>query len=136
MRPKILITDKVHPLLPKGLEDLGFDVQYDTSVEMDVLPAILDQYTGIVINSKIRMTPEMIDRGPSLQFIGRLGSGMEIIDVPYATSKGIACLNSPEGNRDAVAEHAIGMLLAFNNHLRSEKRRAGKEGRSRWSPDH
>ncbi|MBK8108911.1 MAG: hydroxyacid dehydrogenase [Saprospiraceae bacterium] len=117
MRPKILITDKVHPLLPKGLEDLGFDVQYDTSVEMDVLPAILDQYTGIVINSKIRMTPEMIDRGPSLQFIGRLGSGMEIIDVPYATSKGIACLNSPEGNRDAVAEHAIGMLLAFNNHL-------------------
>ena len=70
MRPKILITDKVHPLLPKGLEDLDFDVQYDTSVEMDVLPAILDQYTGIVINSKIRMTPEMIDRGPSLQFIG------------------------------------------------------------------
>ena len=117
MKPKILITDKVHPLLPQGLEKLGFDVQYDTSVEMDVLPGMLDQFTGIIINSKIRMTPDIIDRGTKLQFIGRLGSGMEIIDVPYATSKGIACLNSPEGNRDAVAEHAIGMLLAFNNHL-------------------
>lgn len=117
MKPKILITDKVHPLLPSGLEEMGFDVQYDTSVDMEVLPDILSQFTGIVINSKIKMTADVIDRGKQLKFIGRLGSGMEIIDVPYARERGIACLNSPEGNRDAVAEHAIGMLLALNNHL-------------------
>lgn len=117
MKAKILITDKVHEILPLGLESLGFDVLYDTSIDMDRLPDIIDEYTGIVINSKILMTPEIIDRASKLRFIGRLGSGMEIIDVPYATSRGIACLNSPEGNRDAVAEHAIGMLLALNNKL-------------------
>ena len=117
MKQKILITDKVHNLLPQGLEEMGFEVLYDTGIGMEQLPDIIATYTGVVINSKIKMTPAIIDKAVQLKFIGRLGSGMEIIDVPYATSKGIACINSPEGNRDAVAEHAIGMLLALNNKL-------------------
>lgn len=117
MKQKILITDKVHHLLPQGLEELGFDVLYDTSIGMEQLPDIIAGYTGVVINSKIKMTRAIIDKAVQLKFIGRLGSGMEIIDVPYARSKGITCINSPEGNRDAVAEHAIGMLLALNNNL-------------------
>ena len=117
MNGKILITDKVHPLLVEGLTDIGFEVNYDTSVDMTTLGAIIGLYDGIIINSKIKMYQEMIDLGTKLRFIGRLGSGMEIIDVKYASSKGILAFNTPEGNRNAVAEHAIGMMLALNNRL-------------------
>lgn len=114
---KVLITDKVHPIAIESLEKMGYKVNYDTSVDMNVLPAIIADYTGMIMNSKIKMDKTMIDAGVKLKFIGRLGSGMEIIDAEYARSKGIHVLNSPEGNRDAVAEHAIGMMLAFSNNL-------------------
>jgi D-3-phosphoglycerate dehydrogenase / 2-oxoglutarate reductase len=114
---KVLITDKVHPLLIDGIKELGYQVDYDTSIGMDILPNIIEQYEGLVINSKIKMHKEMIDLGVNLKFIGRLGSGMEIIDREYANSKGIAAINSPEGNRNAVSEHAIGMILALYNNL-------------------
>jgi D-3-phosphoglycerate dehydrogenase / 2-oxoglutarate reductase len=117
MLKKILITDKVHPLLIDGLKDIGYEITYDTTVDMSILPSIIHQYEGMVINSKIRMYKETIDLAPNLKFIARLGSGMEIIDVNYAKSKGIVPINSPEGNRNAVAEHAIGMMLAFSNNL-------------------
>ncbi len=112
-----MIADKVHPLLIDGLEALGYQVDYDTSVDMATLPAIVHKYEGMVINSKIRMYKETIDLAQNLKFIGRLGSGMEIIDVEYAKSRGIVPINSPEGNRNAVAEHAIGMILAMYNNL-------------------
>ncbi len=117
MNKKILITDKVHSLLIDGLEKLGFNVDYDTSIDMELLPNIIHEYEGMVINSKIKMFKPLIDLAPNLKFIARLGSGMEIIDVEYAKSKGIVPINSPEGNRNAVAEHAIGMMLAFYNKL-------------------
>lgn len=114
---KVLITDKVHPLLKKGLEDVGYYVNYDTSVNNEVLDEIIGEYSGVIINSKIQMTPEKIDRGTQLEFIGRLGSGLEIIDLEYAAKKGIAVYNSPEGNCNAVAEHEMGLLLALMNNL-------------------
>jgi D-3-phosphoglycerate dehydrogenase / 2-oxoglutarate reductase len=117
MTKLILITDKVHPLLIDGLIELGYEVNYDTSVDMATLPNYLPHLDGIVINSKITMDATMIDLGSRLKFIGRLGSGMEIIDQVYARSKGIHPLNSPEGNRNAVAEHAMGMILALYNNL-------------------
>ena len=117
IKEKILITDKVHPVLTEGLKQSGFDVHYDTSVENEDLKKIIQTYTGVIINSKIRMDVSMIDRGTKLKFIGRLGSGLEIIDVPYAKRKKIKVINSPEGNRNAVAEHEMGMLLALHNHL-------------------
>ncbi len=86
-------------------------------------------YDGIVIRSKIKITKDIIDKAVKLKFIARAGAGMENIDVEYAESKGIKCLHAPEGNRDAVAEHAIGMLLSLFNNLN----RANKEVREgKW----
>lgn len=113
----ILITDKVHPLLIEGLTHKGYSVEYNPELRLEDLPVLLPSLDGIVINSKIKMDQKMIDLGEKLRFISRLGSGMEIIDVPYARSKGIAIINTPDGNCDAVAEHAIGMLLMFANNL-------------------
>jgi D-3-phosphoglycerate dehydrogenase len=114
---KIAITDKVHSLLVNELRSRGHDVIYDTDLNNDSLAQLLPSLDGVVINSKIKMKPSMIDLGEKLKFIGRLGSGMEIIDVPYAKSKNIACINTPDGNCDAVAEHVIGMLLCLSNNI-------------------
>ncbi len=114
---KALITDYVHPLLAKGLEERGYTVDYDTTVNMDILPTIIHEYELVVINSKIRMFKEVIDRAPRLKYICRLGSGLEIIDLEYARSKNIHVINTPTGNNNAVAEHAMGMLLTLSNNL-------------------
>ncbi|MBK9733547.1 MAG: hypothetical protein IPO92_00710 [Saprospiraceae bacterium] len=117
MPDKILITDKVHHLLPDGLRASGYEVTYDTTVDNAILDSIIGQYEGIIINSKIIMNKHRIDLGHKLKFIGRLGSGLEIIDVSYAKKKKIKVYNSPEGNRNAVAEHELAMILALTNNL-------------------
>ena len=118
----MLITDKVHPLLVDGLQILGASVTYDTSIDNRSLDKIIHEYDGIIINSKITMDKDRIDKGKKLQFIGRLGSGLEIVDVSHAKTKKIAIYNSPEGNRNAVAEHEIGMILSLlNNLLRADR---------------
>lgn len=118
MTPRVLITDKVHPILIDGLSNqLGCTVEYDTSVDNKRLDQIIGEFDGIVINSKIIMDKHRIDKGSRLRFIGRLGSGMEIIDAVYAKGKGIGVYNSPEGNRNAVGEHAFGMLLCLMNNI-------------------
>ncbi len=117
MPGKILITDKVHDVLITRLKESGCEVTYDTSVDNKALEEIIHLYDGIINNSKIIMNKSRIDLGINLKFIGRLGSGLEIIDVDYAESKGIKVYNSPEGNRNAVAEHEMGMLLALLNNI-------------------
>jgi D-3-phosphoglycerate dehydrogenase / 2-oxoglutarate reductase len=117
MPGKILITDKVHDVLITRLKESGCEVTYDTSVDNQALEEIIHLYDGIIINSKIIMNKSRIDKGINLKFIGRLGSGLEIIDVDHAESKGIKVYNSPEGNRNAVAEHEMGMLLALLNNI-------------------
>ena len=114
---RILITDKVHALLVDGLMELGFEVEYDTSVTMQVFKERIKDFTGTIINSKIKVDREIIMENPQLEFIARLGSGLEIIDTKAAMDYGVAVINSPEGNRDAVAEHAIGMLLCLVNKI-------------------
>ena len=122
MMKKALVTDYVHPLLISGLEERGYNVDYDTSVNMDILPSIIHKYELAVINSKIRLFQETIDKALHLKFICRLGSGLEIIDLNYASEKNIHVINTPSGNNNAVAEHAMGMLLALaNNLLRSDR---------------
>lgn len=114
---KIAVTDKVHPLLIHGLNNNGHHVVYDESMDNDRLRSMLPKLDGVIINSKIRMDKAMIDLGRQLKFIGRLGSGMEIIDLAYAKAKGIKCINTPDGNCDAVGEHAIAMLLCLANNI-------------------
>jgi D-3-phosphoglycerate dehydrogenase len=120
MSKKILFIDSNHPRLHEVLIQRGFqcDLFYDKSA--DELKKIIPQYDGIVLRSKFKITAAIIDGAPKLKCIARVGAGMENIDVEYAKQKGIACVNSPEGNRDAVAEHALGMLLAlFNNIIKA-----------------
>lgn len=119
---KALITDYVHPSLITGLEDRGYTVDYDRSLNMESLSSVIHEYELIVINSKIRMFKDMIDCAPLLKYICRLGSGLEIVDLEYAAKKNIHVINTPTGNNNAVAEHAMGMLLALsNNLLRSDR---------------
>ena len=110
------------------LVEQGFqcDLFYDKPAEE--LKKIIPQYDGVVLRSKFKITKEIIDSAPDLKCIARVGAGMENIDVAYATQKGISCVNSPEGNRDAVAEHVLAMLLTlFNNIIRANAEvRTGK----------
>jgi D-3-phosphoglycerate dehydrogenase len=114
----VLITDGVHPILLKGFEQLGFVCDYYPQISLSDVKAIIHQYDGIIINSKIIVDKDFLDKAVQLKFIGRLGSGMEIINQPYARKKGVAVFSAPEGNCNAVAEHTLGMLLAFANNFR------------------
>lgn len=116
-KTKVLFIDSTHPVLPDLLYSYGCECDLIFSKTYKDYCDIIGNYQGVVIRSGIPFDKYLIDRAKDLKFIARVGAGMENIDVDYATSKGIQCLNSPEGNRIAVAEHAIGMLLALNNRI-------------------
>lgn len=118
---RILVTDSTHPILHDLLRQAGHEVVEDTTLNYDTLLSVIPQYDALVVRSKIIIDRPFLDRARHLRCIGRVGAGMETIDVDYAESLGIRCLNSPEGNRDAVGEHALGILLAlFNNIARAD----------------
>lgn len=110
---RVLVTDNTHPVLLERLQEAGLTCDVDTSVTYESLLENVNDYDAIVVRSKIEIDRAFIDRARRLKCIGRVGAGMETIDVDYAESVGIRCLNSPEGNRDAVGEHAVGLLLAL-----------------------
>lgn len=117
---KVLITAKVHPYLIDYLTEKGYQVLYHPAISYDEAYQNVHGCVGLIVTTRVRVTKEIIDNAPRLQWIGRLGSGMEMIDVAYATQKGIRCVSSPEGNCDAVGEQVIAMLLSlFSNLLRS-----------------
>ena len=115
---KILLADSNHEVLHETLKAAGFqcDLFWDKSPEE--LKKIISEYDGLVLRSKFKITSEIIDSAKKMKCIGRAGAGMENIDVSYANSKGIICVSAPEGNRDAVAEHTLGMLLMLLNNLK------------------
>lgn len=117
MLERVLITDDVHASLVTGLEAAGFDCDYKPNITEGEVKEIIGEYIGLVINSKIKADKSLLEAATRLRFIGRVGSGMEIVDRVYAGTRGIAVLSSPEGNRNAVAEHALGMLLSLANNL-------------------
>jgi len=114
---KVLFIDTVHPILRQELEKDGFQCDYFAGYSRQQLLEIVNNYMGIVIRSKVKLDKEFLGRAKQLQFIGRVGAGLENIDVDFATNRSIACLNAPEGNRDAVGEQAIAMLLMLFNNL-------------------
>ena len=114
---KALITDNVHPVLIEDLESIGVAVTYLPKINQAEVELLIQDYEILVINSKINVDVAFIDKAVNLKCIGRLGSGMEIVDQDYAKLKGIGVFSSPEGNCDAVGEHAIGMLLSLFNKL-------------------
>ena len=125
---KILHLDTNHPLLINQLNALGFRNDEDYSSSKNEIISKISNYEGIVIRSRFSIDQTFIDQASNLKFIARVGAGLENIDVAYAESKGIQLISAPEGNRNAVAEHALGMLLSLFNKLNKADRevRQGK----------
>jgi D-3-phosphoglycerate dehydrogenase len=113
----ILITAPVHDFFLDTLSKKGIDFLYEPTMRYQELLEKIPLTTGIVISTQIKIDKNLIDKAPNLKWIGRLGSGMEHIDVAYAKSKNIICESSPEGNCNAVAEHALALLLNFYRNI-------------------
>jgi D-3-phosphoglycerate dehydrogenase len=117
MRGKVYFIDTVHSILEERLTSFGYQcVDLTKTPSMELLPLIMDA-KGLVIRSRITLSTEYISQLLDLQFIARSGSGLENIDITYCNDHNIQLFNSPEGNRNAVAEHALGMLLSLLNKI-------------------
>lgn len=125
---KILHLDTNHPLLVNQLNDLGYTNHEDYTSSKEDIEAKIHEYDGLIIRSRFTIDRQFLDKATSLKFIGRVGAGLENIDCDYAISKGIHLVSAPEGNRNAVGEHTLGMLLSlFNKFNKADKEvRQGK----------
>ena len=125
---KVLLLDTNHEILEKGLQNAGFQCDYFDELTLGKLEKIIGEYSGIIVRSRFQLDKHLLAKAQNLDFIGRVGAGMEGIDVDYAVSRNIRCFNAPEGNRNAIGEHAVGMLLVLANRLRIVDRTGG------WHP--
>ncbi len=116
MAEKILVTDDVHSLLLEGLRTLGH-VDYAPGISPEEVLHSIESYTGLIINSKIHVNHDFLQRAKKLNWIGRLGSGLDCVDISAVKAFQGAVLRSPEGNANAVGEHALGMLLSLLNKI-------------------
>ena len=125
---KILHIDTNHPLLIDQLNDLGFINDEDYSSSKKEVETKISAYDGIIIRSRFTIDQTFLDKATNLKFIGRVGAGLENIDCEYASKKGIELIAAPEGNRNAVGEHTLGMLLSLLNKLNKADREV-REGK-------
>ena len=117
LKNNILIVDDIHPVFIEQAEAMGFNCNYQPAIKPAEAFAIIHEYVGLVIRSKFQVDKGVVDLATNLRIICRAGAGMDNIDEDYAVSKGIALINAPEGNSDAVGEHAIGLLLSLMNNI-------------------
>jgi len=120
--PSILIADEMHPSLFTMLTDAGFSYNYQPDITRADLLLIIEPYNGLIIRSKTTVDAELLSHAPNLTFIGRAGAGLDLIDLAEAEKRGIRVFHAGEGNRDAVAEQAVGMLLVLlTNILKADR---------------
>lgn len=121
MKGKILIVDDLHPVFKSRAEQLGYEVDELPKITRAETLAVIAEYDGIAVRTKFKIDKELMEAGAKLKFVARAGAGLDNIDEAYAKERGIRLINAPEGNRDAVGEHAIGMLLSLiNNHRKAD----------------
>ena len=119
--PKVMITAPAHPCLKAGLEQRGYLVDTQEKISHQELKELIPSYAGLIVASRIQIDKEILSAAQSLKWIGRLGSGMEIIDVDQATSQHVVCMSSPDGNCESVGEHCLGMLLSLLHNISSSR---------------
>lgn len=117
MKGKILIIDDLHPIFKERALEMGYIVDDVPKITREETLAVIKDYVGIAVRTKFRIDKELFDVAPNLKFVARAGAGLDNIDEQVAGERNIALLNAPEGNRDAVGEHATGMLLALMNNF-------------------
>lgn len=137
MNNKILIVDDLHPVFKERAAALGYEVDDRPLITRAETLSIISNYAGIAVRTKFLIDRELLDAATNLSFVARAGAGLDNIDVEHAESKSIILLNAPEGNRDAVGEHTIGLLLTLANKFRHADRqiRSGiwdREGNRGW----
>jgi D-3-phosphoglycerate dehydrogenase len=110
---KVLVAAPVHDVLLEGLADHGYECVIHESITQGAAHILIKGCVGVITSTRLMLDKALLDAAPRLAWIGRMGSGMEVVDMEYVAQKGIACYSSPEGNCDAVGEHAVGMMLAL-----------------------
>ena len=134
MKPKVLISDSLSPAAVNIFQDRGIAVDVKLGLKPDELKAIIGNYDGLAIRSATKVTREILDAAPNLKVVGRAGIGVDNVDVPAATARGVVVMNTPFGNSITTGEHAIAMMFALARQLpaANASTHAGKWEKSRF----
>lgn len=132
MSNKVIVTAAVHPFLLETLTQKGFEIDYEPSIDSAGLAIKIKEAVGLIVTTRLRIDAALLEGANTLKWIGRLGSGMELIDTTFAQTKGIRCVSSPEGNCTSVGEHSLGLLLNLMHRL---QRSFGEIKTGQWIRD-